>query len=451
MASFTSVAAGADLQAVALYTEIEDSLFHRFDVTGAAGTPGFAVDGGSTVSGDDIQDATFWADRQTAMETLVINAFSAGRGFVSDNGAIGVPASSRLNYSGSIFSSVNFFETAADLWALVVGNGSGPRRVVGAAYPVDSTSLTDPAFSFGKCQAGDIIGPWLTRDLQQALNFLRFTGFHIQNGSFQDTNKVTERDPLNNTDFSPSDRRILKGGAFAPPKSRSMWGRRYVGTPNYNGNWSEIHNSHDFDTFETNSFEPMGSVDENPRIVQGLLSNEMGTGQVERLAKRIYSARYWSRDHCDNAAVLSYTEKGESIAVTDAAITHKADVYSIIGTNNGNGLPLDCHLGHDVNLLPLINGVGPSSFHDEIIFDPHEFGAVSENTYVRINNDASFQSADPRTVTYDPPRDHVRDTPEHSDKRSQGINDVVASIPFYGYILGVDVLWVSDWVWPFDG
>ena len=54
----------------------------------------------------------------------------------------------------------------------------GLRRAAGN-YPSDWTNYYDPAFSYGYIQDGDIIGPWLLKDLQDLLKAMRFTIFDL--------------------------------------------------------------------------------------------------------------------------------------------------------------------------------------------------------------------------------------------------------------------------------
>ena len=52
------------------------------------------------------------------------------------------------------------------------GLPDGLRRVASASPPADWTDYDDPAYSYGKAQAGDMIGPWLFKDLQTLLDAL---------------------------------------------------------------------------------------------------------------------------------------------------------------------------------------------------------------------------------------------------------------------------------------
>jgi hypothetical protein len=56
-------------------------------------------------------------------------------------------------------------------------NANGWRRAT--VYPTDWTDVDDPAYSYGFCEAGDIIGPWLIADLQMAMTPLKWTASSV--------------------------------------------------------------------------------------------------------------------------------------------------------------------------------------------------------------------------------------------------------------------------------
>jgi hypothetical protein len=103
-------------------------------------------------AGDDVQDHAIFEEWQTAIETLLtdyIVSHAAGSKFAEDYyvGAAAIP-------------------TYADLAALMSAAGlswSNWRRYT--THPDDGGSV-----QYGKCQAGDIIGPWLWEDLQACIN-----------------------------------------------------------------------------------------------------------------------------------------------------------------------------------------------------------------------------------------------------------------------------------------
>lgn len=161
MSTFTSVALGADIQRAATLNEIDRALYERFTVTGAASKPTWATAAGGVTVGMDIQAAAYWNSRQTAFETLVVNALAAGKPFIAV-GDVGTPATDLLALHNE--STFPAFTTAAELWTYVSGNASGPRRQRNAGE-----------WLYGKCQAGDIVGPWLIEDMQVAARFLRWT------------------------------------------------------------------------------------------------------------------------------------------------------------------------------------------------------------------------------------------------------------------------------------
>jgi hypothetical protein len=63
-------------------------------------------------------------------------------------------------------------------WRTLAGIASGFRRVpTGTEYPSDWTDYEDDSFidNYGKMEAGDIIGPWVYVDLQNAFKTLKWT------------------------------------------------------------------------------------------------------------------------------------------------------------------------------------------------------------------------------------------------------------------------------------
>ena len=61
-------------------------------------------------------------------------------------------------------------------WRTAIGLlGDGFRRVPGGSWPADWTDYADAAYEHGFVQEGDIIGPWLFKDLQDGLNLLVWT------------------------------------------------------------------------------------------------------------------------------------------------------------------------------------------------------------------------------------------------------------------------------------
>lgn len=55
-------------------------------------------------------------------------------------------------------------------WKAAAGLPNGWRRAT--TWPTDWTDYDDPAFSYGRAQYGDILGPWLFADLQAGINQL---------------------------------------------------------------------------------------------------------------------------------------------------------------------------------------------------------------------------------------------------------------------------------------
>jgi len=105
--------------------------------------------------GDDVQGAGLWAYVQQYLEAM---------------------APQFVNHQVSSGSLEGL--TAATMWTLgawraAAGLASGFRRAT--TMPADWTNYSDPAFSYGYMQEGDIIGPWILADLQAGLNLLLWT------------------------------------------------------------------------------------------------------------------------------------------------------------------------------------------------------------------------------------------------------------------------------------
>jgi len=179
MASFKTLANGDDLQQKEYYKEIQDGFYERWTFTGASSKPAWAVAGGSTAAGDDIQAASFWSGLQDAVSDLITN-LPAGVDFVKPSGS-SPPTPGTFGSALNNISAVPVFANGGEVWRKVTadnwpGPQTSPRRWTGdgtqSAWPTswDNQYL---GFNYGTCQAGDLIGPWLIQDLTKALQFLR--------------------------------------------------------------------------------------------------------------------------------------------------------------------------------------------------------------------------------------------------------------------------------------
>ena len=166
--AFTTIANGDDLQALALVNELYNAYSERNQ----------AIDGAAInqlSAGTDIQNHTFW---QTMQDWITTNCVS----FVDD-------------FAGLTSVMTTFPMLTANLvknsdHANLIGGSSGVigfRRVSGANWPTDWTNYADAAYSYGPCQAGDIIGPWLWVDLQAAFKALKWTVRTLAGGGKQST------------------------------------------------------------------------------------------------------------------------------------------------------------------------------------------------------------------------------------------------------------------------
>ena len=156
---FTTISnAGAtDLQSLSLLNELQLAYSERRQALGQSAAAPLAA-------GADLQAASLWSTWQSWIESHV--------GSWADYTA-GTPSPG--NYTG--LTAIPWL-TLAQLRTLAGLPSGGFRRVQGASWPADWTSNTDPAYTFGTCQAGDIIGPWLWVDLQRAFSVLRWAAFY---------------------------------------------------------------------------------------------------------------------------------------------------------------------------------------------------------------------------------------------------------------------------------
>lgn len=128
--------------------------------------------------GDDVQGTYFWGELDpfhtlTALQGRVVLFHDH---FIQSHDLDGTPRGAGYydGYAGSLpaWTWENVCK-AAGIWKDATHYGF--RRVAGPDLPADWTDVNDPAYSFGYMQAGDIIGPWIMRDLQALLNLLVWT------------------------------------------------------------------------------------------------------------------------------------------------------------------------------------------------------------------------------------------------------------------------------------
>lgn len=153
-APFTTISNGDDLQALSLLNELQLAYSERRQAIGQS-----AAD--LLEAGQDLQAVSLWSGWQD---------------WVEDNVA------SWLDYeagSGGDFTGLASLPVLdlARLRTLAGLPEDGFRRVPGDDWPEDWTDNEDPAFEYGPCESGDIIGPWLWVDLQRAFSALRWTTY----------------------------------------------------------------------------------------------------------------------------------------------------------------------------------------------------------------------------------------------------------------------------------
>ena len=146
----------ADWAAASVLNEFVNAIKERQDAPDDF-TPAKTV---SLVSaGDDVQSVSFWQSLQEAVEELVaefVDKGEASGGDFDNYASATIPLYSLANWRGDIGLT-----------------GAGFRRAT--SLPTDWTDHSDAAYSHGLIQAGDIIGPWLLKDLQDGLNLLAWT------------------------------------------------------------------------------------------------------------------------------------------------------------------------------------------------------------------------------------------------------------------------------------
>lgn len=162
--AFTTITADYDLQKLSLLNEIINAYSERRQAIGQSAVA-------NKLEGEDIQAVSLWATMQDWVEDNASN-------FVDDEATI----------AG---------ETSVPMLTLEEvrtrsGLDNGFRRVTGSSWPTNWTDYEDPAYTYGLCEAGDIIGPWLWVDLAEAFTVLKWsklTSSTVVSGSEDRTQK----------------------------------------------------------------------------------------------------------------------------------------------------------------------------------------------------------------------------------------------------------------------
>jgi hypothetical protein len=153
MSSFTTISGGTDLFHVDLLNQLWLGWSERAQVASEGEKTLIAV-------GDDMQLYSRWAELQAGVEglcSLFADCSAATDGKFDD--ATAIPA-----------------YTLASFRAYAGIHANGVRRATAWDPSVDNwQDLSDPMFSHGVMQAGDIIGPWIWVDIQRMLTALKWT------------------------------------------------------------------------------------------------------------------------------------------------------------------------------------------------------------------------------------------------------------------------------------
>ena len=167
--TWTPTTSGMDWQAASFLNELKAGIAERWNAVWNDGSVPVVA------AGDDIQAASFWASMQNTfldptgalpMVTRFVDTVNGPTTF--DN----VTPTGGNNYDPTYIPVGQVYLTLAT-WQAQSGLTSGFRRAT--VYPANPANYADPAFSYGVCQPGDIIGPWLWDDLHSALGPLNIT------------------------------------------------------------------------------------------------------------------------------------------------------------------------------------------------------------------------------------------------------------------------------------
>lgn len=159
--AWTPITAGLDWQNLAFLNELVTGYNERR--RGAIILSKIA----DVVAGDDIQSYTFWKSIQTGIEGCLNDLAPAYTGYGYLDDTVTVAGSDAL-----------VALTKAQLFSRASMHASGWRRATSWDPAVnDWTDINDPMFSYGKMQAGDIIGPWIFLEIQNTLSQLKWTAW----------------------------------------------------------------------------------------------------------------------------------------------------------------------------------------------------------------------------------------------------------------------------------
>ena len=151
MSAFTTINEGDEMFKVSVLNEVVNGVAERLL---ASGTPSLVPD--PIVAGDDVQLLSLWVDYlQKKIDTMCLS-------FYDSTGGAG-------KYSGYDPGTILPF-TLAEFRAAAGLNASGFKRV---------TSYDPLTVFYGYMQAGDIIGPWIMTELQNALKVLKWTSLPL--------------------------------------------------------------------------------------------------------------------------------------------------------------------------------------------------------------------------------------------------------------------------------
>jgi len=341
----------------------------------------------ATVPGDDIQAAAYFCEKQELIEDLISESVSR-KHYWMDLGSYGSPPTSMPNYDGSSDGSIPTYATASDVWQNVTNGQNYPRRrTTMSGYPASG-------WSYGYCQAGDIIGPWLIEDLQDAMSFLRYTAKHVDSqlgGSAETTHETPSLEMWDTYNHSSEYRRQWNGSAGT--KSSTLW------------------DSHDHDDAEC--------VDDNP----------VSASITEDYVARHVAAVFFHGQSPENYYVyfaLSTLAYGEAIVQgLNNSYLHKAACYFISETPDSiDGATMNYR---DVN---------------------SELGVSAAGLLARVAADTSWQTAASRSVTWDQAGGAV--DPYFDSGVPEGSSEpALSEIDWYGYQIKAEFWTTFEWVFAY--
>jgi len=168
--AFTAITAGVDWQSVSFVNEFIAGLNERFPLyprLGSGRSDGTPID--LIGAGDDIQLATFWSTIQSRVEDQWNRIAGLSRSSVtSDTIVPSVWCYPHDEVDRSPSTPVGFLDMCSLNDSL---SDSGWRAAT--TVPTDWTNLDDGAYEYRRMQVGDIIGPWIFVDLQNAIKAMK--------------------------------------------------------------------------------------------------------------------------------------------------------------------------------------------------------------------------------------------------------------------------------------